>query len=61
MDITIFGTVRDEDGNIAKLSIHNDELEAIIKEKAIAAGVNGQKGRVWEHYDETVASVVIND
>ena len=61
MDITIFGTVKDENGDIAKISIHNDELEEIIKQKAIKAGVKGKMGRVWEHYSETIVTVVIND
>ena len=60
MDITIFGTVKDKDHNIAKISIHNDEIEELIKQKAIAVGVKGYKGTVWEHYDETIVTVVIN-
>lgn len=61
MDITVFGTVKDSEGNIAKFSIHNGELEEMIKNKAIEAGVKPRKGRVWEYYDETITSVVIND
>jgi len=61
MDITIFGTVRDQDRNIAKISIHNDEIEALIKKKAIDAGVKGYQGKCWEHHDETIVTVVIND
>ena len=61
MDVTIFGTVRDKERSVVKISIHNDEIEALIKKKAIDAGVKGYEGRIFSHYDERIATVVINN
>ena len=61
MDITIFGTVRNAEKETINISIHSDEIEEIIKAKAIAAGVRGYEGTAWTHYDETITKVIIGD
>lgn len=58
MNITIFGTVKNHKKETVNISIHTDEIEELIKKKAVEAGVVGYEGRITIHYDEKIERII---
>ncbi len=61
MDVTIVGTVKDENRKIHSIEIRSAEIENMLKEKAEASGIRGYEGLAWRHLDETIVSVTVEE
>ena len=59
--VKIIGQVTDSNRNKIYIEINDDEIEEMIKSKAKERGIVGCKGRIFDHLDETIIGVSIEE
>lgn len=61
INITITGQVTNSEKEKIEIKIDGAEIEELIRLHAIKAGIVGYQGRIFEHLDEEIIKVEINN